>query len=80
MYNVNKSDKAIKDELKQSSDRELLEFQCFLQHKQNQFLLYQLNTQRTIEDRINFFYKLIVFQIVITLLIIFIIGLIYVWG
>lgn len=73
MYNVNKSDKVIKEELKQSSDRELLEFQCFLQHKQNQFLQYQLNSQKNIERRIDFFYGFLVFQIVITVIVLFII-------
>jgi hypothetical protein len=66
MYNVNKVDKIIKEELKQSSDRELLEFQCFLQHKQNQFLNYQLNSQKNIESYVNFFYKLVIVQLIIT--------------
>jgi hypothetical protein len=68
MYNVNKSDKAIKEELKQSSDRELLEFQCFLQHKQNQYLHHQLSSQQNIENKVDFFYKLVIVQLIITLI------------
>jgi heme/copper-type cytochrome/quinol oxidase subunit 2 len=64
---INKPDKLIKEDLKQSSDRELLEFQCFLQNKQTEYLQNQLNSQKNIETKINFFYKLVVIHIIITI-------------
>jgi hypothetical protein len=65
MYNINKSDKILKEEFKGFSDRELLEFQCLLQHKQNQLLNNQLNGQNKIENMVNFFYKLAIVQLLV---------------
>lgn len=69
MYSIHKSDNLFKEDIKKTSDRQLMEFQCFLQHKQVKYLHDQLNSQQNIESKINFFYILVVIQLIILALV-----------